>query len=122
MPKENNKPSMDIFDLPKALGIVDGNKDLFQDITKMLLENLPNDLGKIREAIAVSDSHKLEQEAHGLKGALGNFGAKRSFDAAYRLEKIGKEGKMDESEDAFKTLEKEVLALGAELRRALEEM
>jgi len=122
MPKENNKPSMDIFDLPKALGIVDGNKDLFQDITKMLLENLPNDLGKIREAIAVSDSHKLEQEAHSLKGALGNFGAKRSFDAAYRLEKIGKDGKMDESEDAFKTLEKEVLALGAELRRALEEM
>jgi hypothetical protein len=29
---------------------------------------------------------------------LGNFGAKCSFDAAYRLEKLGKEGKMKEVE------------------------
>jgi two-component system sensor histidine kinase/response regulator len=122
MPKESNKSSLDTFDLSKALEIVDGNKDLFKEIAKMLLENLPHDLGKVREAIAVSDLHMLEQAAHSLKGAVGNFGAKRSFEAAYRLEKLGKEGKMDETEDAFMELEKELVALESELARALKEM
>jgi two-component system sensor histidine kinase/response regulator len=121
MPRENNKPSLDTFDLSKALEIVDGNKDLFKEIANMLLENLPHDLEKIKEAIAVSDAHMLEHAAHSLKGALGNFGAKRSFEAAYRLEKLGKEGKMDGTEDAFKEFEKELVALESELARVLKE-
>ena len=121
MPKESNKPSLDTFDLSKALEIVDGNKDLFREIAKMLLESLPHDLGKIKEAITGSDAHMLEQAAHSLKGAVGNFGAKRSFDAAYRLEKMGKEGKMDGSGDALKELEKELAALESELVRVLKE-
>jgi predicted amidohydrolase YtcJ len=57
----------------KALEIVDGNRDLFQEIANMLLENLPHDLVKIKEAIAMSDSHMLEHAAHSLKGAFGKF-------------------------------------------------
>ncbi len=69
-----------------------------------------------------ADAYALERTAHSLKGSIGNFGAKRSFDAAYRLEKLGKEGKMDESKEAFKELEKELIVLEAELRRTLKEM
>jgi len=113
---------MDTFDSSKALEIVDGDKDLFQEIAKMFLENLPHDLEKIRDAITNNDAHMLEQAAHSLKGAVGNFSAKLSFEAAYRLERLGKENKMAEAQEAFKELENETAALEVELNRVLMEI
>jgi CheY-like chemotaxis protein/HPt (histidine-containing phosphotransfer) domain-containing protein len=120
--KENDKSSLDTFDLSKALEVVDGNEDLFQEIAKMFLESLPHELGKIRDAIAGSDAHMLERSAHSLKGAVGNFSAKLSFEAAYRLEMLGKENKMAEAEKAFEELEKEIAVLEAELNRILRDI
>ena len=119
---EGETSSKDIFDLSRAMEVVDGNKELFKDISKMFLEGLAGNLAIIKDAIAKSDAYALERAAHSLKGSIGNFGAKRSFDAAYRLEKMGKEGKMDETKEAFNELEKELALLETELNRALKEM
>jgi HPt (histidine-containing phosphotransfer) domain-containing protein len=112
----------DIFDISRAMEVVDGDKGLFKDISNMFLEGLADNLAKINDGIVKADAYALERAAHSLKGSIGNFGAKRSFDSAYRLEKLGKEGKMDESKEAFKELEKELVVLEAELRRTLKEM
>jgi CheY-like chemotaxis protein len=119
---EGETTPKDIFDLSRAMEVVDGDKKLFKEISKMFLEGLADNLAIIKDAIAKSDAYALERAAHALKGSIGNFGAKRSFDAAYRLEKMGKEGKMDETKEAFKELEKELALLETELNRALEEM
>jgi len=112
----------DVFDLSKALEVVAGNKELFQEIFDLFLENLPGYLTQIKEEIARGDARALERAAHRLKGSVGNFGAKRSYETAYRLEQLGKDGKTDEAGDALKELERELKALEKEIKNSLQEM
>ena len=114
--------SKDVFDLSKALKVVVGNKELFQEIAVMFLEDLPGNLSKIRKEIVDGNPPALELAAHSLKGSVGNFGAKRAYEAAYQLEKLGKEGKMGDAAVALSKLEKEFMALAAEMKNVLEEM
>jgi two-component system sensor histidine kinase/response regulator len=117
--KDNAPVAKDIFDLPKTLEVVDGDKDFFQEIVNLFLENLPDSIAQIREAIAKGDSNALNEAAHSLKGSVGNFGAKRAFEAAYRLELMGREGKLSEVDAALSELEKELADLEAAMKKAL---
>jgi signal transduction histidine kinase/DNA-binding response OmpR family regulator/HPt (histidine-containing phosphotransfer) domain-containing protein len=117
--KDNVPIAKDIFDLSKALEVVDGDKDFFKEIVDLFLENLPDSIAQIREAIANSDSNALDKAAHSLKGSVGNFGARRAFEAAYRLEVIGREGRLAEADAALSKLEKEFKDLEAAMKEAL---
>ncbi len=121
-PKKSETGSKEVFDLSGALEVVAGSKDLFQEIAGMFLEDLPGNLSKIRKEIADGNAPALELAAHSLKGSVGNFGAKRAYEAAYQLEKLGKEGKMGDAADALSKLEKEFSSLAAEMKNVLEEM
>jgi two-component system, sensor histidine kinase and response regulator len=107
----------DIFDMSRAMKIVDGNKTLFKEISDMFFKDLPDNLAKINGCIAGGDAYNLERTAHSLKGSVGNLGAKRSYEAAYRLEKMGNEKKLDDAREAFDELEKELAALETEMRK-----
>jgi two-component system, sensor histidine kinase and response regulator len=110
------------FDLEKAMETVLDSKDLFQEIAGMFLEKLPEYIAGIREAIAEKDSGALERAAHALKGSVGNFGAREAFDAAFRLEKSGKYGKMDALEEELSILEKSFAELADEMKAVLKDM
>jgi CheY-like chemotaxis protein/HPt (histidine-containing phosphotransfer) domain-containing protein len=117
---KNNEPTAkDVFDLSKALEVVDGDMELFEEIARLFLENLPDSIAQIREAIAKSDASAMERAAHSLKGSVGNFVAKRAFEAAYRLEVIGREGRLAEADAALSKLEKEFKDLEAAMKEAL---
>jgi two-component system sensor histidine kinase/response regulator len=116
---EADKFSPDIFDLSTALEVVDGDTELFKEIAGIFLENLPHDLGKIRDAITNNDAYKLERAAHSLKGSVANLGARLSFEASYRLEKLGKENRMEYAEEALTQLEKQVRELEAALTHTI---
>jgi two-component system sensor histidine kinase/response regulator len=117
--KDNVPIANNIFDLPKALEVVDGDKDLFKEIVDLFLENLPDSIAQIREAIANNDANALDKAAHSLKGSVGNFGTKRAFEAAYRLELMGKEGRLAEADVALSELEKELTDLEVAMKEAL---
>ena len=102
---KNEEPDKDTFDLSKALDVVDGDKEFFSEIVNLFLEDLPENVAQIREAIDKNDASELERAAHSLKGSVGNFGAKRAFEEAYRLEVLGKEGRIDEADGTFAELE-----------------
>ena len=93
--------------------------ELFKEIADLFLENLPDNIAQIKEGIAKGDANALEQAAHSLKGSVGNFGARRAFDAAYRLEVIGREGILAEADSALSELEKELKDLEAAMKEAL---
>ena len=120
--KKTEASSKEVFDLSKAMEVVAGNEEIFKEIANIFLETSPPSMTKIREAIAGGDLLALEQAAHSMKGSVGHFGARRAFDAAYYLEKLGREKEMGEADNAFSTLEKEVTALTSEMKRALREM
>ena len=120
--KKAETRSKEVFDLSKAMEAVDGNKEIFKEIANMFLENSPASMAQIREGIVRGDALALEHAAHSLKGSVGHFGARRAFEAAYHLEKLGREKEMGEADNAFSTLKKELTALTSEMKRALREM
>jgi HPt (histidine-containing phosphotransfer) domain-containing protein len=59
----------------------------------------------IRGAVERSDAHGLERAAHKLKGTVANFSARASYDAALRLEVMGREGHLEKAREALATLD-----------------
>lgn len=95
----------------------DGNRSLLRDISGVFLNDYPPRLSQIREAIRKGDAPVLARVAHALKGAIGNFGAKRAFTAAEQLETMGKTGDLSGAEVLCVTLESELALLAGELKK-----
>ena len=121
-PQSTKAFSLKTFDLSVAMETVLGNKDLFREIAGMFIESCPDYIAKIKVGIAGNDAGMLEREAHSLKGAVGNFGAKKAYNAAYHLEKLGKEGKMATSEEGLAKLEIVLNEFASEMKIVIQEM
>jgi len=78
-----------VFDLSKALEIVDGDSELFKELVELFLKNVPDNLAQIRHGLAKSDANVVERAAHSLKGSVSNFAATRAFEAAYLAREYG---------------------------------
>ena len=111
-----------VFDLSAALESVAGDRELFLEIAHLFLSELPQAVSDIREAVSGDDASRLEQGAHKLKGSLAIVGAKRAFDAAYGLEVLGREGKMQEAQHPLDLLLKELRDLESALQITLKEL
>ena len=104
-----------LLDRASALARVGGDLDLLKEIAALFLDEYPRELDEIRKALASGDAHMLERSAHGLKGAVANFGARAAVDAAFRLEQLGKAGKLDQVPVLLAELERALACLHAEL-------
>ena len=110
------------FDLSGAMETVLGNKDLFREIAGIFLETCPDYIAGIKKGITENDGGILEREAHSLKGAIGNFGAKEAYEVAHRLEKLGEKGEMATAEEELSNLESALNELASEMKIVLQEM
>jgi two-component system sensor histidine kinase/response regulator len=110
------------FDLSGTMETVLGNEDLFREIAGIFIETCPDYIARIKKGIAGNDAGILEREAHSLKGAVGNFGAKEAYEAAHRLEKLGNDGEMARTEEGLSNLERALNELASEMRIVLQEM
>ena len=70
---------------------------------------------KILTPIASHDGPGLQRAAHALKGSIANFAARGAFEAALRLETMGRHDELTGAKEACLSLEGEV----ARLQRAL---
>jgi signal transduction histidine kinase/ligand-binding sensor domain-containing protein/CheY-like chemotaxis protein len=104
-------PVEEIFDRGALLDRVDGDLDLLRRMVEPFLADSQRTLGLVRVAIARQDVRALERAAHSLKGAIGNFSAPGPFDAALRLERMGKSGDLSGADDAYRLLERAVTRL-----------
>jgi CheY-like chemotaxis protein/HPt (histidine-containing phosphotransfer) domain-containing protein len=110
------------FDLSNAMETVLGSKDLFREIAGMFLENCSDYIARINIGISGNDAGILEREAHSLKGAIGNFSAREAYEAADRLEKLGKEGEMSAAAEELPNLESALNEFASEMKIVLQEM
>jgi PAS domain S-box-containing protein len=100
----------DISRLNKSalLDRVGGDMELLGELVALFIDDCPRLLDEIREAVRLGDSETLARTAHTLKGSVGNFSAEDAFQAALRLEKIGRQGEMSLAQEALEKLEKEI--------------
>ncbi|MBI4641226.1 MAG: response regulator [Candidatus Tectomicrobia bacterium] len=109
-----------VFDLNAVLARFSGNVRILTGIAQMFLDDAPQMLSTVQEAIARQDSKALEQAAHTLKGAMSHFSVPSADNAALRLEEIGESGDLSAADAAFAALEYEIDRLTRELSEFME--
>lgn len=75
---------------------------------KVVLEESPQIVDTVRRALADRDAPSLCSAAHTLKRSIRYFRADRAFDAAFRLERMGRDRQLDEAEAVLGVLETEM--------------
>ena len=98
-----------------ALNRVGGDFELLREVVELFLDDYPQALEKIRVAVASGDQTDLERHAHSLKGSVSTFGAKDAFEAAFTLEKQGRQGDLADAAENLLRLEDALTALRPEL-------
>lgn len=98
-----------------ALSRVGGDFELLREVVGLFLDDYPQALDKIREAVTAGDQANLERQAHSLKGSVSTFGAKEAFEAALSLEKQGRNGDLTSAAEGLSRLEQALSALRPEL-------
>ncbi len=98
---------------------LDGDMDLFRELTEIFLNDSVSLLEKIDSALSSGDATMVGKTAHTLKGAVSNFSATRAFEAALNLEKIGKTGDLSKAPEAFEKLKIEVENLKAAMNELM---
>jgi two-component system sensor histidine kinase/response regulator len=109
------------WDPDKALADVDGDKEFMKSIVKEFLNQCPQLLADIRKALEAQNAGALERAAHKLKGSVGHFAARKTREAALRLEEMGRSRDLSSAVEAQRELEKEAARLQKELSGFLAE-
>jgi len=100
-----------VFDAAEALSIVDGDKDLFQELVALFRDRYAAELLAIREAIGRRDSEALRRASHHLKGTLGTLAAGQARHTALRLEDLGNSADFDPASAVCVEMEQQLRAL-----------
>ena len=96
------------FDKTIALKRVGGDEAFLKELIEIFLEETPNLMNQVRQAMAEEDSTTLRRAAHSIKGSASNFGAVAVCTLAARLEEMGKGNDLTGAEPAFADLEKAI--------------
>jgi len=103
------------FNLTEALERVEGDMELLCEMIDIFLEEYPQMLADIEQAVAISDPQALQHSAHTLKGSVSNFAAPGATTASFALEKMGKQQELSQAAAALSTLKHELERLGPSL-------
>ena len=93
------------LDLDDALERVMGDGVFLRELFDGFVAGLPGMLDEIRTAVGSSDTVRLAGASHHLKGSAASLGAKALASAAQRLERMGKDKKLDAAAEAMTRLD-----------------
>ena len=82
-----------------------------RQMAQWFLNQCPKLLGEVHDSVVRGDAPALERAAHTLKASVGSFGAQRAYQAALRLEEMGRDGNLMDSKNAYPELEEAVMRL-----------
>lgn len=105
-----------IFDKAEALDRATDDVEFLKEIIEVFLEELPDHMAEIKEAVDGKDGEALRKSAHKLAGSLSGFAAKAAMETASKLEAVGKEGRLNEAEETYGALVKDIERLEAVLK------
>ncbi len=111
-------PPADVLDLEEARERFRGYEPLIDDLLQRLREELPRQLGELKNALLDGDCKTVERLAHGIKGMSASVGARCMREAALRLEETAKRGDLRDAPAEFALLQVEADRLCDFLRRS----
>jgi CheY-like chemotaxis protein len=111
-------PPARVLDQTKLLGRVGGDVELLDELIGLFLGEYPNQLASARAALAAKDGGRLRAAAHAIKGSVSNFDSATAYEAAVRLEDVGRRSDWAGAEGALAALERAL----TDLRTALADL
>ncbi|MFA8019235.1 response regulator [Bremerella cremea] len=114
--KAMGEPSTPVVDYAGAMTRLGNDAELFGEFITYYDEDSKQLIEEIANAIQTRATGDLHRAAHNLKGLASNLGAQRVVNAAYRLERLGKNGELSQAPVALEDLRTEM----ARLNKALE--
>jgi HPt (histidine-containing phosphotransfer) domain-containing protein len=106
-----------VLDIDGTLARFGGDKELFVEMSGILLEDSPRLVNDLRHAVATNDARAVRNHAHALKGLLLGCGGVRAGRVAQALENAGQSGELRDAASLFESLEQEF----EQLTRAIQE-
>jgi HPt (histidine-containing phosphotransfer) domain-containing protein len=85
----------------------DGDEDIIKEVVKVSLEEGPQTIDSLAEAIKAQDSQKVKFYAHKLKALSRHLGAGKLSEMAHLLECAARKGKLENAELFFANIEGE---------------
>jgi HPt (histidine-containing phosphotransfer) domain-containing protein len=106
-----------VVDKAEALGRLDGDIELWNEIRGIWLDDVPNLLAGVQAAFEARTSDGLRRASHALKGASANVGAARVAAVARELERASPEADWPALEILVRKLSQEANSARTELSR-----
>ena len=97
-----------MVDLDTTLERLGGDWPLLESVVEMFVEECPSLIANLHASVVNRDAKSMEIAGHTLRGLIANFGATTACELALRLELMGKEGNLTESESVARALEMEL--------------
>jgi HPt (histidine-containing phosphotransfer) domain-containing protein len=94
-----------------------GDEELVAQLVEAALDDLPRQVGILKDSLAAADNTTSERQAHSIKGAAANIGAEPLRNIAERMERAARRGDLESCRDAFSVLGKEFEELRREMER-----
>jgi CheY-like chemotaxis protein/HPt (histidine-containing phosphotransfer) domain-containing protein len=95
------------FDKDEALKRVGGSDNILRELVELFRVECPKQMDEILQQRAAGDLSRLARAAHTLKGSVSIFAAQAAYDAALRIEKMGRAGNASEFDQAWADLQHE---------------
>ena len=97
-----------VWDKSDLLARLMGDTDLAKKIIKVFLEQTPNQIIELKNALKAGDLPNIELLSHSIKGACANIGAGRLQAVACDIETLARSGDVADIKTLFDDLEKEL--------------
>ncbi len=107
-----------IYSLDKINEMAEGDEDFVTSVVSVFLEEVPMDLDGLEKAIAERDYENVYKLAHKIKPNVDILGMEQTRARALEIETMGKNtSSIEEIEEKFPMLKKDVLQVVAELKK-----
>jgi HPt (histidine-containing phosphotransfer) domain-containing protein len=104
-----------LLDKAAALANLGGDEHVLAEVAHIFLVECSRLMSELREAIHRNNALALERAAHSMKGSIGTFAAQKAYETARRLEELGREGRIQDAERVYASLEAEIDRLRPEM-------
>jgi HPt (histidine-containing phosphotransfer) domain-containing protein len=110
------QPGGRALELATLLARFGGDAKLVRRLVKVFLDDCPRMVSRIKKAAAAQEPDALAEAAHGLKGAVSNFGATQVLEVVRQLEATAQRHDMAAARRIYQQLERAIPALVEALR------
>lgn len=107
------------WDAAQALRRVDGDEPLLRELIQIFLEEIPQQLATLQQAIETADLETMERTAHCLQGELSYLGLTEAAKKARELEHMGRERTVRNPAEVFTALQAELDVAASAMRAML---